>query len=178
MNVTKGTQVNLKDKMVLTYCLVILLVLILIDLVADYDRSLTIIELLSDTFLEIGILVLTLYMSKYLWLRFVDENQTRLRAEVGLEQALNEVRRLEVKERQEQIQFDVMCEELFNSWAMTKSEREVAHLLVGTRSLKDIASHRFTSEGTIKNQARSIYHKAGVKNRTEFMAQFIERFAR
>lgn len=175
MNVTKVTLIPLKDRMTLTYCSFLLILFILIDLVADYDRSLTIWELLSDTFLELGILGLTLYMSRYIWSRFVVESESRIQAQAGLEQALSEVRRFEDKERENKIRFNSMCEELFSEWMMTKSEREVAHLLMGPKGLKEIAAHRFTSEGTIKNQARAIYQKAKVKNRTEFLSLFIMR---
>ena len=62
----------------------------------------------------------------------------------------------------------------FSEWALTGSEIEVGWLLLKGLSLKEIAMVRNTQEKTVRQQASSIYKKAGVTGRHAFSAWFIE----
>ena len=64
--------------------------------------------------------------------------------------------------------------EQFSRWNLTEAEREVALLLLKGLSTKEIASVRATSERTIREQARSIYTKAGLTGRAALSAFFLE----
>jgi len=62
----------------------------------------------------------------------------------------------------------------FTDWRLTDSEREVGWLLLKGLSLKEIAAVRNTLEKTVRQQASSIYKKAGLTGRHAFSAWFIE----
>ena len=62
----------------------------------------------------------------------------------------------------------------FSEWVLTGSETEVGWLLLKGLSLKEIAIVRSTQEKTVRQQASSIYKKAGVSGRHAFSAWFIE----
>lgn len=62
----------------------------------------------------------------------------------------------------------------FSEWGLTGSEVEVGWLLLKGLSLKEIALVRNTREKTVRQQASSIYKKAGVTGRHAFSAWFIE----
>lgn len=62
----------------------------------------------------------------------------------------------------------------FEDWALTTSEKEVGWLLLKGFSLKEIAALRETLEKTVRQQASSIYKKAGLSGRHSFSAWFIE----
>jgi DNA-binding CsgD family transcriptional regulator len=62
----------------------------------------------------------------------------------------------------------------FNDWQLTTSEKEVGWLLLKGLSLKEIAVLRNTLEKTVRQQASSIYRKAGLNGRHAFAAWFIE----
>lgn len=64
----------------------------------------------------------------------------------------------------------------FQSWQLTGGEQEVAILLLKGLSFKEIAGVRETHEKTVRQQASSIYRKAGVSGRHAFAAWFIEDF--
>lgn len=64
--------------------------------------------------------------------------------------------------------------EQFNDWQLTSSEKDVGQMLLKGYSLKEIAALRGTAEKTIRQQASSTYHKAGVPGRHAFSAWFIE----
>ena len=62
----------------------------------------------------------------------------------------------------------------FQAWGLTTSESEVALLLLKGLSFREIAGIRNTLEKTVRQQASSIYQKAGVSGRASFAAWFIE----
>lgn len=62
----------------------------------------------------------------------------------------------------------------FSEWRLTKSEIEVGWLLLKGLSLKEISIVRNTLEKTVRQQASSIYKKAGLTGRHTFSAWFIE----
>ncbi len=62
----------------------------------------------------------------------------------------------------------------FTEWTLTGSETEVGWLLLKGLSLKEIAMVRSTQEKTVRQQASSIYKKAGISGRHAFSAWFIE----
>ena len=62
----------------------------------------------------------------------------------------------------------------FSRWNLTEAEREVALLLLKGLSTKEIATVRAVSERTVREQARSIYSKAGLTGRAALSAFFLE----
>jgi len=62
----------------------------------------------------------------------------------------------------------------FSEWMLTGSEAEIGWLLLKGLSLKEIAIVRNTQEKTVRQQASSIYKKAGISGRHAFSAWFIE----
>ncbi len=62
----------------------------------------------------------------------------------------------------------------FSRWSLTEAEREVALLLLKGLSSKEAATVRNTSERTVREQARSVYAKAGLSGRAALSAFFLE----
>ena len=62
----------------------------------------------------------------------------------------------------------------FAAWGLTAAEREVALLMLKGLRHKEIASVRTTSERTVRQQALTIYKKAGLDGRTDLAAFFLE----
>ena len=62
----------------------------------------------------------------------------------------------------------------FDRWSLTVAQREVALLVLKGLSYKEIADLRNTAEHTVRNQALAIYRKAGLTNRAEMAAFFLE----
>lgn len=64
----------------------------------------------------------------------------------------------------------------FNEWQLTKSEQEVAMLLLKGLSFREISGVRDTKEKTVRQQASKIYEKANVDGRHDFAAWFLDDF--
>ena len=62
----------------------------------------------------------------------------------------------------------------FDDWQLSGSEKDVGWLLLKGLSLKEIAALRETLEKTVRQQASSVYKKAGLNGRHAFSAWFIE----
>jgi putative tricarboxylic transport membrane protein len=62
----------------------------------------------------------------------------------------------------------------FAEWGLTRAEREVALLMLKGLRHKEIACVRQTSERTVRQQAFTIYKKAGLDGRTNLAAFFLE----
>lgn len=62
----------------------------------------------------------------------------------------------------------------FREWQLTPAEREVALLLLKGYSHKDAASATHRSERTVRQHAVAVYRKAGLSNRAELAAFFLE----
>ena len=62
----------------------------------------------------------------------------------------------------------------FDRWGLSSAEAEVGLLLLKGLGHKQIAAMRNTSERTVREQARSVYRKAGLPGRSALAAFFLE----
>lgn len=62
----------------------------------------------------------------------------------------------------------------FEAWGLTVAEREIGFLLLRGLSHKEIARVRDTSERTVREQARSVYQKAGVSGKAGLAGFFLD----
>lgn len=70
--------------------------------------------------------------------------------------------------------FGELLEERFETWRLTRAERDVALFAIKGMSTAEIAQLRETSEGTVKAQTAAIYRKAGVNGRSQLLSLFID----
>ena len=78
--------------------------------------------------------------------------------------------------RQANQHYSALIQEQMRDWDFTTSEKEVALLLLKGLSFEEIATIRSTKDKTVRQQATSIYRKAGVAGRHELAAWFFEDF--
>ena len=71
-------------------------------------------------------------------------------------------------------EYSIYLHKQFNAWELTRSEKEVAMLILKGLSFNEIAELRETKAKTVRQQASSIYAKAGTIGRHEFSAWFFE----
>jgi len=62
----------------------------------------------------------------------------------------------------------------FNLWQLTKAEKDIALFLLKGLSLREISQLRKVSERTVRQQAITVYNKAGLQGRAELSAFFLE----
>lgn len=66
------------------------------------------------------------------------------------------------------------AQQQFRLWNLSDAEQDIGFLLLKGLSFKEIAIIRRTNEGTMRQQATSIYRKAKLEGRTVLAAYFFE----
>jgi DNA-binding CsgD family transcriptional regulator len=140
------------------------------DLVADY-RSGTAWQHLS---FEFAILLMAAAGIVILWRRLVTARETTRFLERDLEVARLEARRWREESRDLLDGLGTAIERQFDRWQLTPAEAEIGLLILKGLTHKEIARIRNTSERTVRQQARSLYLRAGLAGRAELSAFFLE----
>lgn len=65
-------------------------------------------------------------------------------------------------------------DEQMDEWRLTRSEKDVAWLIIKGYRFSEIARLRGVKENTSRLQATSVYAKAGVSGRAEFVAEILQ----
>jgi DNA-binding CsgD family transcriptional regulator len=125
-------------------------------------------------FVETLILVAAIFASVLILprLRALESETTRLRKDVGAVAAAGAEWRARMRGTLASLSESIEAQ--FAAWELTSAERDVAGLILKGMSLKDIAVARSMSEATIRQQAQSVYRKAGLSGRAELSAYFLE----
>ncbi len=71
-------------------------------------------------------------------------------------------------------EFLISIDEQFNKWTFTRSEKEIALLLIKGLAMKEIADIRGSTESTVRQQASQIYKKSMLNGRMELSAFFLD----
>ena len=146
-------------------------VLVMLDMASDPERPAA--EVLFDT-LETAFLVAVGVGVLYLTTRFRQQHREQLQLVRDLETARAEGAKWRAGARDLINGLGEAIDEQFDTWDLTPAEREVALLLLKGLSLREVATVRSTSERTVRQQARSVYRKAGLSGRAALAAYFLE----
>ncbi len=166
ISIKKITNVlSFKDFVLFTmlFSVIIINVSDLLKDIIEGDGWLHIILEIITVALSIGGIVLLMRMVSHR--TGVDQHRQKMESDLSLvRNKLQEIGREYSRHIQEQFEF----------WRFTRSEKEVALLILKGFSFNEIAKMRHTKEKTVRQQASSIYGKSGVAGRHELTAWFLE----
>ena len=91
-----------------------------------------------------------------------------------LKRARGRLAQLDTKSQELASQYRAVMQKQFDAWLLTASEQDVVIMLLKGLSFREIAELRETREKTVRQQASSVYRKAGVASRNELAAWFFE----
>ena len=91
-----------------------------------------------------------------------------------LNKARGQLAQLDPKSQKIASQYRAVMQKQFDAWHLTASEQDVVIGLLKGLSFREIAELRATREKTVRQQASSVYRKAGVTSRNELAAWFFE----
>ena len=142
-----------------------------LELIDDPDASgldlvLELLEIVPIVLTSVGLVLL------FQVTRRQSENQVKLIRELEIARAQGQRWRAEARAHLNGL--DQAIDAQFSRWNLTEAEREVALLLLKGLSHKEVAAIRATSERTVREQARSLYAKAGLTGRAALSAFFLE----
>ena len=128
-------------------------------------------DLFVDAFIE----------HEYLTVHFIIELIVFICVSIALVLGIRDVLRLRARLAQEEKRLDMYSRTLVESleiqmdeWEMTPSEQDVAWFIIKGFRFSEIANARGVKETTVRLQATSLYAKAGVSGRSEFVAEIIQ----
>jgi DNA-binding NarL/FixJ family response regulator len=144
--------------------------LIAVDVVSDYRAGTTVSHLLIEGFVMVFALAGVIALGRQVVMTTRQAQQLR----VDLEAARREAQRFREEAADALRGLGEAIDRQFGRWNLTPAERDVGLLLLKGLSHREIAQARSTSETTIRQQALVIYRKAGLRNRSELSAFFLE----
>jgi DNA-binding CsgD family transcriptional regulator len=150
--------------------LVAIVILIGSDLIFDYREGTHWLHLLVES-LIFAAGVVGLWVG---WRRYASARAESRLLKRDLERALEQANRWREESRAAIDGFGVAIDRQFRRWKLTPAEAEIGMLLLKGLSHREAASVRETSERTVREQARSLYRKAGLAGRSELAAFFLE----
>lgn len=147
-----------------------IILLMTLDLVQDYSEGTATLHIV----MECGVLVLAAGGIGFLLRRIYAARASLSSLQRDLEAVRKESDRWREDSRILLEGLGSAISQQFLRWELTAAESEVALLLLKGLSLKEIATLRQTSERTVREQARSVYRKAGLSGRPALAAFFLE----
>lgn len=161
---------NTRVTQVITLAFCCIIILILIDLAWDVYLGLPGFHVWG----ELSILAIAATATLLLLRLLLRERSAMSRLLADLEAARTESRHWRQQSRELVTGLGDAIQARFTDWQLSQAEAEIALLLLKGLSLKDIARLRSTSERTVREQARSLYRKAGLNGRAALSAYFLE----
>lgn len=150
--------------------LLVLSIVSLADIIVDHHEGVGWPHMLQEGF--VLALCVVAVANLMFGLRAQQRSIKALKAE--LRDAHVEVQKASEALKEGRLAFSKVIVEQFDSWLLSKSEKEVGWLLLKGLSLAEIASIRETQEKTVRQQASALYKKAGLSGRHAFAAWFFE----
>lgn len=164
------TDVGSRGRLVAGLLFVAIAGLIGIDVAADYRAGGAPGHLLT----EAAVMALALAGAAALWRELWSTRRRADQLSVDLTAARLEADRFRNEARDHLRGLGEVIDRQFDRWTLSPAEREVALLLLKGLSHRDVAAIRATSDVTIRQQALAVYRKAGLRNRSELSAFFLE----
>lgn len=108
------------------------------------------------------------------WVEYLDQQRALGDLRGQLNKARGRLARLDTQAPKLASQYRAVMQKQFDAWQLTASEQDVVIGLLKGLSFREIAELRETREKTVRQQASSVYRKAGVASRNELAAWFFE----
>lgn len=172
IDLADGVEVPMKKDVVIIVLLVLIMLFKLLDIVADFQLDIPAWHIAQEGILVLLTVIATVYLSHDLMRR---SRQVKTLAQ-RLAKADKQIDNMTSQMRSARQEYSQAVSSQFTTWGFTKSEQQVAFLLLKGLSFKEIAEVRQTKEKTVRQQASSIYSKADVDGRHTFCAWFMEDF--
>lgn len=159
-----------KESYIFLVLSVIIVLLTTIDIVKDLQEGLPLKHISHEVGIVSLCLILICYQVKLIW----SKNSQIKAVELKIDEASQENEAIRRQLRKLSGDFQQLIQLQMEQWKFSESEKDIGKLIMKGMNMKEIAHIRETSESTVRQQATSIYRKANVHGRQEFIAYFLE----
>jgi DNA-binding CsgD family transcriptional regulator len=145
--------------------------LIALDIVSDYGEGIDWAHIAIELMVLLSAVIgLTILGREY----YIDTQLTLKNLQTDLTKAQLEAQHWREESRDLIQGLGVEIQKQFKRWDLTQAESEIGLLILKGFSHQEIADFRSVSERTVREQARTLYRKAGLTGRSELSAFFLE----
>lgn len=161
-----------QSELLIMAVLLFIAVVNIMDINYDYGRGSSNLHMLGEVFIVLMSLGAIVYLGwgHYRQARELEQLQAELAS------GRDEISKASEQMRIARAKYSETMLSQFSDWHLTRSEQEVALLLLKGLSFREISLLRKTMEKTVRQQASEIYKKSGVTGRHAFSAWFFEDF--
>ncbi len=124
--------------------------------------------------IEVALMLFALISGSYIWFAYRQKEVVLAEARTTIGHQMRELAEWKNRHSHAVREMNSAIQEQFAQWGLSKSEAQVATLLIRGYSHKQISGHLDKSERTVRNQSLSIYRKTGMAGRNELVAYFME----
>ena len=140
------------------------------DIVTDLKDELPLMHISH----EVGITLLCFILIFY-QLKIIRRKKIKLgNSEKNVEQLSQENKEIKEQLKKFSGDFHQIINLQMEQWNFSESEKDIGRLIMKGLNMKEIAQLRQTTESTVRQQATSLYRKASIHGRQEFIAYFLE----
>ena len=165
-----GFEMNKMERIFIGLTLLAIIFLVQFDIITDLKEGATWWHVSVESIIGVIATIAFIYLVKGIFnLQHIIEDERILTGKLREE---NEKFKQHSKSYIEGLSFTI--NQQLDEWELSKSEKEVAFLLLKGLSFKEIAKVRSTTEKTARTQSAAIYSKAGLANRSQLSAYFLE----
>ncbi|MDG1752820.1 MAG: LuxR C-terminal-related transcriptional regulator [Thalassotalea sp.] len=161
----------MKDK-IIAIVLGIIMVLNFLDVLTDVSLGVPVWHIVEESMIVLASAIGFVYLIGEITRR--SKHINHLKGE--LVKSDHQLQNISEEMKNARTQYSEVIFQQFKEWKLTKSEQEVAMLLLKGLSFREISGVRDTKEKTVRQQASKIYEKANIDGRHEFAAWFLEDF--
>lgn len=161
---------NKKERVIITIILLIISIVTFSDLITDNREGMS----WWHTSFEALVAIAALF-AVFLLIRGIFILKETLKVEKDFSANLIEESKVWKDQSKKYIEgLSISIDSQLKKWELTKSEKEVAFLLLKGFSLKEVAEFRGTTEKTARSQSVAVYAKANLTGRSQLSAFFLE----
>ena len=140
------------------------------DIVSEFATGETVLEMADDIALFLlSALIIVLFGVDHFRQQHDLKDLSR-----QLENTRGQLSLIDAKSQKIASEYREVMQKQLDVWNLTASEQEVVFALLKGLSFREVAELRETREKTVRQQATSVYKKAGVAGRHELAAWFLE----
>lgn len=140
------------------------------DVLQDLTSGTSFYHVINETI----IVILNLICFMYLWSRYFKTQKENVQIKYNLSKVQADLESYKQETQHLSKGLSEKIDKQFEKWSLSKSEKDVAFLILKGLSTKEMATVRQSSESTIKQQCNAIYQKSNLSGRSELSAFFLE----
>ncbi|WP_127717502.1 LuxR C-terminal-related transcriptional regulator [Halobacteriovorax sp. HLS] len=163
-------MLNISERKLLTLIFLILIVVLGLDIVDDLNEGAS----LSHVVKEVLVMVLGTLGVLVLWNKYLKAKSKVRDIQVNIEKLKEDLSHYKEETQHLSQGIGQKINDQLERWSLTKSEKDIALLLLKGLSVREISEIRSSSEKTIKQHCSNLYQKANIKGRSELSAFFLE----